>query len=66
MGGAMPRGKHMKGEIEVEVRTTSQLSFVPFTAVPDSWKGRKVKVVLIGEEPAFELASEDLPWRANE
>ena len=49
-------------ELEIEVVTTSQCSFIPFTAVPDSWKGRKVKVVLCGEETAFELEIEQLPW----
>lgn len=46
----------MKTEIEVEVQTATQCSFIPFTVVPDSWKGRKVKIVL-------EVESEDVPWK---
>lgn len=53
----------MKKELEIEVQTATQCSFIPFTVVPDAWKGRKVHVVvLLGEETAFELEAEQLPW----
>lgn len=35
----------MKKEIEVDVATASQCSFIPFTPVPDEWRGMKVKIV---------------------
>jgi hypothetical protein len=54
----------MKKEIEVEVQTTTQCSFIPFTVVPDGWKGMKVRVVLVCEERAFELETEsEVPWK---
>lgn len=58
------RVKMMKEQIELDVRTTTQCSFIPFTAVPDSWKGRKVRIELVEEEaPAvLTLASDELPW----
>lgn len=54
----------MKKELEIEVQTTSQCSFIPFTVVPDAWKGQKVQVVLMVEETAFSLETDaELPWR---
>lgn len=64
MAGVLPRGKQMKKELEIEVQTTSQCSFIPFTVVPDAWKGQKVQVVLMVEETAFSLETDaELPWR---
>jgi hypothetical protein len=52
-------GISRKDEITVTVVTTSQLSFIPFTPVPDSWRGRQVRLVVMpaeqGELPAFTL-----------
>lgn len=53
----------MKKELEIEIQTTSQCSFIPFTVVPDYWKGQKVKVVLLVGETAFELETDEVPWK---
>lgn len=54
----------MKKELEIEVQTTSQCSFIPFTVVPDAWKGQKVKVVLFVGESTFELETDnEAPWK---
>ena len=45
--------------IEVDVQTATQCSFIPFTAVPDQWRGRKVRIEVIG---VVESESEDVPW----
>ena len=36
----------MKTEMIVEVVTATQCSFIPFTPVPDDWKGMRVRVVV--------------------
>lgn len=50
-------------DVVVEVRTASQVSFIPFTPVPDSWQGRRVRLVLLDDDgqgnlPAFQLAAD--------
>lgn len=41
----------MKKELEVDVSTATQCSFIPFTPVPNGWAGKKARIVLIEDEP---------------
>lgn len=50
-------GTTSKNEITVEVSTATQCSFIPFTPVPDSWAGKRVRMTVIMEDelPPFPL-----------
>ena len=47
----------MKTEMIVEVVTATQCSFIPFTPVPDEWKGMKVRLVVF--DPSADNSDED-------
>jgi len=48
----------------IEVCSSTQVqAFVPFTALPNGWKGRRVKISLFDEtEEVFEEESMELPF----
>lgn len=50
-----------KNEITVQVCTASACSFIPFTPVPEAWRGMQVKIVPIIDEselPPFQLGDD--------
>lgn len=40
----------MEIEVRVVISATRCMAYIPFTAVPDSWAGKKVSIVLIDEQ----------------
>ena len=52
-------------ELLIDVRSTTQVpAFLPFTALPKSYAGRQVRIVLVGETiPAVDpYETESLPF----
>lgn len=66
MGGVCLENPMKKNSIEIDVQTSTQCSFIPFTVVPGAWIGRKVRIELIGTDNSVvagkERGCEDLPW----